>query len=61
MLLVKNGNDVVVKLSDAPPVNFCKPAVDPLFKSVAEIYGTATLAVVLVVERLVGVARAVGK
>jgi len=47
MLLVKNGNDVVVKLSDAPPVNFCKPAVDPLFKSVAEIYGTATLAVVL--------------
>ena len=47
MLLAKNGNDVVVKLSDAPPVNFCKPAVDPLFKSVAEIYGTATLAVVL--------------
>ncbi|MBS1183657.1 MAG: cheB [Proteobacteria bacterium] len=47
MLLVKNGNDVMVKLSDAPPVNFCKPAVDPLFKSVAEIYGTATLAVIL--------------
>lgn len=47
MLLVKNGNDVTIKLSDAPPVNFCKPAVDPLFKSVAEIYGTATLAVVL--------------
>ena len=47
MLLIKNGNDVMVKLSDAPPVNFCKPAVDPLFKSVAEIYGTATLAVVL--------------
>ncbi|WP_026792111.1 protein-glutamate methylesterase/protein-glutamine glutaminase [Pleomorphomonas oryzae] len=47
MLLVKHGNDVTIKLSDAPPVNFCKPAVDPLFKSVAEIYGTATLAVVL--------------
>lgn len=47
MLLAKNGNDVVIKLSDAPPVNFCKPAVDPLFKSVAEIFGTATLAVVL--------------
>ncbi|WP_370676877.1 chemotaxis response regulator protein-glutamate methylesterase [Pleomorphomonas sp. PLEO] len=47
MLLIKNGNDVIVRLSDAPPVNFCKPAVDPLFKSVAEIYGTATLAVVL--------------
>ncbi|PIO97089.1 Chemotaxis response regulator protein-glutamate methylesterase of group 2 operon [uncultured Pleomorphomonas sp.] len=47
MLLAKNGGDVVIRLSDAPPVNFCKPAVDPLFKSVAEIYGTATLAVVL--------------
>lgn len=47
MLLVKNGNDSVIKLSDAPPVNFCKPAVDPLFKSVVEIYGAATLGVVL--------------
>ena len=47
MLLAKNGSEVIVKLSDAPPVNFCKPAVDPLFRSVAEIYGTATLAVVL--------------
>jgi two-component system chemotaxis response regulator CheB len=47
MLLAKNGNDVVIRLSDAPPVNFCKPAVDPLFKSVVDIYGTATLAVVL--------------
>jgi len=47
MLLAKNGNDTVIRLSDAPPVNFCKPAVDPLFKSVVDIYGTATLAVVL--------------
>lgn len=47
MLLAKNGNDIVIRLSDAPPVNFCKPAVDPLFKSVVDIYGTATLAVVL--------------
>jgi two-component system chemotaxis response regulator CheB len=47
MLLAKNGSDIVIKLSDAPPVNFCKPAVDPLFKSVVDIFGTATLAVIL--------------
>lgn len=47
MILAKQGNDVVVRLTDGPPVNFCKPAVDPLFRSVAEIYGAATLGVIL--------------
>lgn len=36
-----------IRLLDTPPVNFCKPAVDPLFRSVAEAYGVATLAIVL--------------
>jgi two-component system chemotaxis response regulator CheB len=47
MVLAKQGADVVVRLTDAPPVNFCKPAVDPLFQSVAEIYGNAALALIL--------------
>lgn len=47
MLLAKNGTDVVIRLNDGPPVNFCKPAVDPLFKSVVDIYGNACLAVIL--------------
>lgn len=47
MILAKSGNDVAIRLTDGPPVNFCKPAVDPLFKSVVDIYGTATLAVIL--------------
>ena len=47
MIVDKDGGQVVARLSDAPPVNFCKPAVDPLFDSVAKIYGSATLAVVL--------------
>lgn len=47
MVLAKQGGEVVVKLNDNPPVNFCKPAVDPLFRSVVETFGNATLAVVL--------------
>lgn len=37
----------VIAIDDGLPVNFCKPAVDPLFSSAAEIWGSATLAVVL--------------
>jgi len=47
MLVVKNGAEAVIKLDDGPPVNFCKPAVDPLFNSVAAVYGASTLALVL--------------
>lgn len=36
-----------LRLGDGPPVNFCKPAVDPLFASVAEAYGPAALGIVL--------------
>lgn len=37
----------VVHLTDAPPVNNCKPSVDVLFKSVARSYGSQALAVLL--------------
>lgn len=47
MILEKDAGAVKVRLTDDPPVNFCKPAVDPLFDSVAKAYGSATLAVVL--------------
>jgi two-component system, chemotaxis family, protein-glutamate methylesterase/glutaminase len=36
-----------VALDDGPLVNFCKPAVDLLFDSAAEIWGGKNLAVVL--------------
>ena len=41
-----NGN-AVIALDDGPPVNFCKPAVDPLFTSAAAVWGPKALAVVL--------------
>lgn len=36
-----------LKLHHDPPENFCRPAVDPLFRSVANVYGGRVLALVL--------------
>ena len=36
-----------IKLDQGPQVNWCRPAVDPLFKSAADVYGNHALAVVL--------------
>ncbi len=47
MLLEKGENGVVLRLNQDPPENFCRPAADPMFRSVARIYGGKTLAVVL--------------
>jgi two-component system chemotaxis response regulator CheB len=47
MLVERANNAPVVALGDGPPVNFCKPAVDPLFSSAARIWGPSILAVIL--------------
>lgn len=41
------GDHVTLKISDDPPVNSCKPSVEPLFASAAAVYGRNTLAVML--------------
>ncbi|MFZ0159443.1 MAG: chemotaxis response regulator protein-glutamate methylesterase [Kineosporiaceae bacterium] len=43
----RRGAGVVVRLSDAPPENFCRPAVDVLFRSAVTVYADRLLAVVL--------------
>ncbi|HEY6221192.1 MAG TPA: chemotaxis response regulator protein-glutamate methylesterase [Candidatus Eisenbacteria bacterium] len=47
MVLERNGTEIRIRLTSDPPVHSCRPAVDPLFQSVAEIYGSAALGVVL--------------
>ena len=36
-----------VSLNQAPPENFCRPAVDPMLRSLVKVYGRKVLAVVL--------------
>lgn len=47
MLVASGDGAPVIAIRDSRPVNFCKPAVDLLFDSVAEVFGASTLAVVL--------------
>jgi two-component system chemotaxis response regulator CheB len=47
MRVAKRDGRIVVALDDGPPINFCKPAVDPLFHSAADLWGNATFAVIL--------------
>ena len=47
-LKVERRDDMaVIAIDDGPMVNFCKPAVDPLFASAAQVWGSKVLALVL--------------
>jgi two-component system chemotaxis response regulator CheB len=45
--LRRDQDQVRAHLSDAPPENFCRPAVDPMFRSLNKVYGKNILAVIL--------------
>ncbi len=47
MTLRRTGADVHLRLDDGPPENFCKPAVDVLFRSGVETWGGSLAAYVL--------------
>jgi two-component system, chemotaxis family, protein-glutamate methylesterase/glutaminase len=47
MVLEKSRSGSRIKLQQEPPENSCRPAVDVLFRSVAEVYGAGSLGVIL--------------
>jgi two-component system chemotaxis response regulator CheB len=47
MTVVRRDGIAVIALDNGPLVNFCKPAVDPLFSSAAEVWGNKLLGLVL--------------
>ena len=47
LMLKRKGLNVFMHLTEDPPENSCRPAVDVLFRSAAQVYGQSLLAVVL--------------
>ena len=47
MSVTRRDGVAVIAIGDGAMVNFCKPAVDPLFSSAAEVWGAKALALVL--------------
>lgn len=47
MEVARAGTQLTVKLHQGPPENSCRPAVDPLFRSIATTFGSRALAVVM--------------
>lgn len=43
----QSGGKVVIRLNQKPPVNFCRPAADPMIESLSRIYGKNLLLAVL--------------
>jgi len=47
MIVESQGASTVVRLNQNPPENFCRPSVDPLLRSLASIYGSSLLTIIL--------------
>jgi len=47
MAVTEKDGAPALSVKDGPMINFCKPAVDPMFEGVAQVYGSAALALVL--------------
>lgn len=47
MLFMRENTQVKVRLTQDPPENFCRPAVDPMLRSLIEIYGANKILVTI--------------
>jgi len=47
MLVATKGMSKVLRITQDPPENFCRPAVDPMLRSIVDAYGRKVLAIIL--------------
>ncbi len=47
LTVVEKGGVKVISLNQDPPENFCRPSVEPMFRSVTKVYGPEVFAVIL--------------
>lgn len=47
MIVETDAGTPLIRLSQDPPENFCRPAADPMFRSIAQVYGAGALGIVL--------------
>lgn len=47
MLVAVRGGQKILKITQDPPENFCRPAVDPMLRSIVDAYGKKVLAIIL--------------
>lgn len=47
MILEADGANKVIRLTQDPPENFCRPSVDPMLRSLSKIYGPKLLVLIL--------------
>lgn len=47
MLVERSGADNIIRIVSTPPANYCRPAVDPMFSSIAGVYGAKVISVIL--------------
>jgi two-component system chemotaxis response regulator CheB len=47
MRIVRGAAGPMITLGNDPPINFCRPSIDPLLSSAAQVFGAASLALIL--------------
>lgn len=47
LAVTEKGGKYYIRLNQDPPENFCRPAVDPMFRSLSQVFGSAVLGVIL--------------
>ena len=47
MVIDGDSRGPFIRINQDPPENYCRPAVDPMFRSIAKLYGSKTLSIIL--------------